>query len=147
VSRVTGAEEVVDSPTSWVRAHIREYVETDGAKGHEWQGVQTLLLTTRGRKSGVRRRTALIYGRDGDRYVVVGSVGGAAKHPAWYLNLRADPQVEVQVGAERFPAVARTATDAEKPKLWRMMAGIFPNYDDYQARTERTIPVVVIERV
>ncbi|WP_408630897.1 nitroreductase family deazaflavin-dependent oxidoreductase [Micromonospora coriariae] len=109
-------------------------------------GVYTLLLTTRGRHSGKRRRTALIYGRDGDDYLVVGSQGGAAKHPAWVLNLLAEPQVEVQVGAQTFSARARTATPDEKPRMWSTMTAIWPAYDDYQARTDREIPVVVLER-
>ena len=112
---------VVDSPVGWVNQHIRGYVESDGEKGHRWRGVDTLLLTTRGRKSGKLRRTALIYGRDGDRYVVVASKGGAAKHPQWYLNLATDPEVSVQVGAEKFTARARTAGAEEKPALWRTM--------------------------
>ncbi|MFC0508296.1 nitroreductase family deazaflavin-dependent oxidoreductase [Micromonospora costi] len=144
---MTSREDVLDSPTNWVAGHIRRYVETDGAEGHEWRpGVFTLLLTTRGRRSGKLRRTALIYGRDGEDYLVVASQGGAPEHPAWYLNLMADPQVEVQVGAERFTARARTATAEEKPRMWATMAAIWPAYDDYQARTDREIPVVVLER-
>jgi deazaflavin-dependent oxidoreductase (nitroreductase family) len=86
-----------------------------------------LLLTTHGRRSGRLRRTALIYGRDGDRYLVVASAGGAAQHPAWYLNLHDEPRVEVQVGAERFTATARTASEEEKPRLWELMASIWPS--------------------
>jgi deazaflavin-dependent oxidoreductase (nitroreductase family) len=139
-------EEVVDSPTGWVAQHIREYVESDGEHGHRWRGVPTLLLTTRGRKSGRRRRTALIYGQDGDRYLVVASYGGAKHHPSWYLNLAADPHVELQVGADKFAATARTAAPDEKPALWAVMTKIWPDYDSYQAKTEREIPVVIIER-
>ncbi|RKF25604.1 nitroreductase family deazaflavin-dependent oxidoreductase [Micromonospora globbae] len=145
---MTAGEQVLDSPASWVAEHIHRYVATDGAEGHEWRpGVFTLLLTTRGRRSGALRRTALIYGRDGDDYLVVASQGGAPRHPAWYLNLLADPRAEVQVGAERFTARARTATPEEKPRMWETMAKIWPAYDDYQARTDREIPVVVLERV
>jgi deazaflavin-dependent oxidoreductase (nitroreductase family) len=140
-------DEVVDSPEGWVARHIRRYVDSDGAKGHEWRpGVFTLLLTTRGRRSGRLRRTALIYGRDGDRYLVVGSVGGSARHPAWYLNLVADPEVQVQVGAERFTARAHTAGPEEKPRLWALMTAIWPAYTGYQKRTRRDIPVVILER-
>lgn len=138
-------EEVFNSPTGWVAQHIKEYVESDGANGHEWRGMTTLLLTTRGRKSGKLRRSALIYGRDGARYVIVASIGGAPKHPSWYLNLVEHPEVTVQVGAETFPARARTAGAAEKPRLWAMMAEIFPTYDAYQAKTAREIPVVILE--
>jgi deazaflavin-dependent oxidoreductase (nitroreductase family) len=138
--------EVLDSPKGWVARHIRRYVDSDGRNGHEWRpGVYTLLLTTRGRRSGQLRRTALIYGRDGDRYLVVGSVGGAARHPAWYLNLVAHPEVEVQVGADRFAARARTATAEEKSRLWPLMTAIWPQYDDYQHKTRRDIPVVILE--
>jgi deazaflavin-dependent oxidoreductase (nitroreductase family) len=140
-------EEVSDNPTSWVAQHIRRYVETDGRDGHRWSGVDTLLLTTRGRKSGALRRTALIYGRDGDRYLVVASRGGAKEHPAWYLNLAASPEVQLQVGAEKFAARAHAAAPAEKPRLWRIMTAIWPEYDRYQARTSRDIPVVVLERI
>ena len=140
-------EQVVDSPQGWVARHIKRYVDSDGANGHEWRpGVYTLLLTTRGRRTGKRRRTALIYGRDGDRYLVVASVGGSAKHPAWYLNLREHPEVELQVGAERFPARARTADETEKPRLWSQMTSIWPAYEGYQRKTRRDIPVVILER-
>lgn len=140
-------EEVFDSPSGWVRKHVREYVETDGRKGHRWSGVHTLLLTTRGRKSGKLRRTALIYGRDGDRYLVVASKGGAESHPSWYLNLSEHPEVRVQVGSDRFVARARTADTEEKLRLWRIMTEIWPEYDHYQERTAREIPVVVLEPV
>ena len=103
---VASDEQVVDSPTAWVAKHINEYVASGGEKGHTWQGVPTLLLTTRGRKSRKLRRTALIYGRDGNSYVVVASIGGAPKHPLWYLNLVANPKVELQVGPEIIPARA-----------------------------------------
>jgi deazaflavin-dependent oxidoreductase (nitroreductase family) len=137
-------DDIHDSPTGWVRQHIREYVASDGRKGHTWRGVPTLLLTTRGRKSGLLRRTALIYGRDGDNYVVVASRGGHAQHPAWYLNLVDNPDVEAQVGADTFSARAQTASAEEKARLWPVMAAIWPAYDDYQAKTEREIPVVVL---
>ena len=141
-------EQVLDSPEGWVADHIRRYVETDGAEGHEWRpGVYTLLLTTRGRRSGKLRRTALIYGRDGDDYLVVASQGGAPEHPAWYLNLLADPEVQVQVGAETFTARARTGGPEEKPRMWRTMTATWPAYDDYQRKTDREIPVVVLERI
>jgi deazaflavin-dependent oxidoreductase (nitroreductase family) len=140
-------KQVVDSPQGWVARHIKRYVDSDGANGHEWRpGVYTLLLTTRGRRSGTWRRTALIYGRDGDRYLVVASVGGSARHPAWYLNLRDHPQVEVQVGPERFTATARTAGADEKPRLWELMTSIWPSYEGYQRKTRRDIPVVILDR-
>jgi deazaflavin-dependent oxidoreductase (nitroreductase family) len=128
------------------REHVSRYVETDGREGHDWNGVQTLILTTTGRKSGRKISTPLIYGRRGDDYLVVASKGGADQPPAWYLNLQADPEVEVQVLADKFAARARTATADEKPALWRQMAQIWPDYDNYQRKTERSIPVVILER-
>jgi deazaflavin-dependent oxidoreductase (nitroreductase family) len=139
-------EEILDSPTGWVARHVRRYVETDGRSGHKWHGRQTLLLTTRGRKSGKLRRTALLYAQDGDRYLLVASNGGARNHPLWYLNLAAHPEVQVQVGADRFVARARTASAREKPRLWALMASMWPDYDSYQKRTSRDIPVVILER-
>jgi deazaflavin-dependent oxidoreductase (nitroreductase family) len=141
-------EEIHDSPTKWVADHVRSYVETDGAKGHDFQGkLPTLLLTTRGRRTGKLRRTALIYGRDGDRYVVVASAGGQAENPAWYANLSADPEVSVQVYGDTFRAKASVAGEAERPALWEMMAGIFPTYRRYAKKAPREIPVVLLEPV
>jgi deazaflavin-dependent oxidoreductase (nitroreductase family) len=136
---------VYDSPKGWVNRHIREYVETEGRKGHRWQGVPTLLLTTKGRKTGKLRRTALIYGEDAGRYIVVASTGGADRHPSWYLNLVANPDVELQVRAEKIKATAKTADESEKPALWELMAGIWPDYDRYQEKTGRVIPVVILD--
>ena len=138
-------EEVFDSPKGWVRDHIRGYVESNGKNGHLWRGVHTLLLTTHGRKTGKLHRTALIYGQDGKNFLIVASNGGAPKHPNWYQNLVLDPKVEIQVGADKYTANARTASKEEKPRLWKLMAEIFPNYLDYQAKTTREIPVVIIE--
>lgn len=141
-------EQVFDSPLGWVQSHIHEYVESDGRKGHRWRGYPTLLLTTRGRKTGKLRRTALIYGEDKGRYLVVASNGGATKHPLWYFNLLDHPEVQVQVGADTFKARARPANAREKPRLWRLMNEIYPTYDKYQERAskaERVIPVIILE--
>ena len=138
-------DEVVDSPSAWVADHIREYTESGGEQGHEWRGVPTLLLTVRGRKSGVWRRTALIYGRDGDNYVIVASKGGDPKHPLWYLNLLDNPDVGLQVGADKLTARARVADGEERTRLWDRMAQIWPDYNAYQTRTDRQIPIVVLE--
>jgi deazaflavin-dependent oxidoreductase (nitroreductase family) len=137
----------LDSPTQWVADHIRRYVATDGRDGHIFNGTPTLLLTTLGRKSGLPRRLALIYGRDGDDYVVVGSNGGAPKHPAWYNNLVAHPEVKVQVLGDKFMARARTATPEEHARLWPRMVEIFPTYAQYQKKTDRPIPLVILSRV
>jgi deazaflavin-dependent oxidoreductase (nitroreductase family) len=126
--------------------HVKRYLETDGAEGHEWQGTTALILTTTGRNSGQQRSTPLIYGKHGDDYVVVASKGGAPEHPAWYLNLSADPEVTVQVLGDRFKAKARTASSDEKPELWQLMTAEWAPYDEYQQKTDREIPVVVLER-
>ena len=127
--------------------HVRRYRETGGEVGHIWRrGAKTLLLTTKGRNSGNPTTAPLIYEQDGDTYVVVASKGGAPKHPGWYRNLVKDPAVEVQVKDEVFDAHARTATGEERARLWRLAAQQWPDYDAYQQRTEREIPVVVLER-
>lgn len=137
----------IDSPSDWVKDHIDRYVATDGKDGHEWRdGVTTLLLTVKGRRSGKPYRTALIYDRDGDKYVVVASKGGAPEHPDWYRNLAANPEVVVQVLGDVFTAHARTATAEERPKLWDMMTKMWPEYNNYQEKTDRDIPVVILER-
>lgn len=144
---MTENEEVVDSPVEWVAKHIRRYVETDGKEGYLYNGMPTLLLTTRGRKSGKLYRTALIYGEDSERYLLVPSNGGSDDAPSWYLNLVENPAVELQVGAEKFSARARIAASEEKPALWQIMAKIFPRYNTYQKQTDREIPVVILERI
>ncbi len=124
--------------------HVRRYQETNGEVGYLWNGVPTLLLTTTGRRTGLARTIAIIFGRDGDDYLLVASKGGAPQHPEWYLNLTAKPEAQIQVRGERLAVVARTATDDEKPRLWSVMTELWPNYDVYQTRTERVIPVVVL---
>jgi deazaflavin-dependent oxidoreductase (nitroreductase family) len=127
--------------------HVKRYIETDGEEGHDWRdGAPVLLLTTTGRRSGEQRTTPLIYGRSGDDYLIVASRGGSDAAPAWFHNLSADPDVRVQVKADKFAAQARTATPDEKGELWRTMAEIWPAYDEYQRKTDRDIPVVVLER-
>jgi len=126
--------------------HVARYRETAGEEGHDWQGTKTLLLTTTGRRTGEPRELPLIYGRDGDDYLVVASKGGAPEHPAWYLNLEANPDVEVQVGADRFNPRARTATADERSRMWKTMTAEWPDYDSYQTKTDREIPIVVLSR-
>jgi len=125
--------------------HVQRYLETGGEVGHEWNGVPTLVLTTTGRTSGATRRHAMIYGRDGDAYLIIASQGGAPTHPNWYLNLVAEPNVRIQVGADDMAAVARTAEGEEKERLWKVMTATWPSFDVYQSRTERQIPLVVLE--
>jgi deazaflavin-dependent oxidoreductase (nitroreductase family) len=130
----------------WMADHLARYLATNGADGHMWRGYPTLLLTTIGRQSNEERLLPLIYGRDGDRYVVVASRGGAPDHPSWYKNLVENPEVKVQVKGDRFRARARTANRDERPRLWRTMTKLFPFYDQYQSKTAREIPVILIER-
>jgi deazaflavin-dependent oxidoreductase (nitroreductase family) len=131
----------------WQKDHVRRYLTTSGEDGHDWRGTTTLLLTAVGRRTGKPRRLGLIYGRDGDDYVVVASKGGYPRHPYWYDNLVANPEVRVQVKDDVFQARARTATPEERPRLWKLMTERWPAYDEYQSKTEREIPVVVLERV
>jgi deazaflavin-dependent oxidoreductase (nitroreductase family) len=128
--------------------HVRRYIETDGEEGYEWRnGTKILVLFTKGRKSGEERANALIMEPDGDDYLVVASKGGSPSPPAWFLNLEANPDdVEVQVKGDRFKARARTATPEEKPRMWEKMTAAWPDYDAYQEKTDREIPVVVLER-
>jgi deazaflavin-dependent oxidoreductase (nitroreductase family) len=128
------------------KEHVQRYRETDGEVGHDWQGTHALLLTTTGRRSGEPRVAPLIYGVNGDDFLVVASKGGADAPPAWFVNLEANPDVEVQVKGDRCRARARTATPEEKPELWRTMTTEWPAYDEYQTKTDREIAVVVLER-
>jgi deazaflavin-dependent oxidoreductase (nitroreductase family) len=140
-------QQPVDSPSGWVAEHVRRYIETDGEEGHIWRGAPTLILTVLGRRSGTPRRLALIYGEDGASYVIVASKGGHDEHPEWYLNLLANPEAQVQVKADRFRARARTATPEEHARLWPRMVAIWPDYANYQQRTSRQIPLVLLDRV
>jgi deazaflavin-dependent oxidoreductase (nitroreductase family) len=128
--------------------HVRRYQETDGEEGYEWrEGAPTLLLTVTGRKSGKEYTTPLIFGQDGDDYAIVASQGGTPEHPDWYLNLVEHPEVGVQVKADKFRARTRTAEGEERDRLWKQMNEIWPHYDEYQTKTDREIPVVVLERL
>jgi len=128
--------------------HVRRYIETDGEEGYTWrEGSSILLLTTTGRKSGKEITMPLIFGEDGGSQVLVASRGGAPEHPGWYLNLEANPEVGVQVKADTFRARARTAEGEERERLWKAMNEIWPHYDEYQTKTTRQIPVVVLDRI
>jgi deazaflavin-dependent oxidoreductase (nitroreductase family) len=128
--------------------HVQRYIETDGEEGYEWRnGTKILVLFTKGRKSGEERANALIFEPDGADYLIVASKGGAPAPPAWFLNLEDDPEaVEVQVKGDRFKAHPRIANDEEKPRMWQKMVEAWPDYDAYQQKTDRTIPIVVLER-
>ncbi|MDA0174398.1 nitroreductase family deazaflavin-dependent oxidoreductase [Solirubrobacter taibaiensis] len=128
------------------KEHTQKYKETGGQEGHDWQGTQTLLLTTTGRKSGEARELPLIYAPWEDAYLIVASNGGEDRPPAWYLNLSENPETEVQVWDDRFKATAREATPDEKAEMWPTMTKEWPAYDDYQKKTDREIPIIVLER-
>lgn len=121
------------------------YERSGGRIGRRLGKAPMLLLETRGRKTGRTRTVALLYHRDRDDYVVVGSLGGSDTPPAWLLNLQATPEVGVQVGTERFPARARVASADERRRLWAELTRLWPNYDRYQTQTTREIPVVILE--
>jgi deazaflavin-dependent oxidoreductase (nitroreductase family) len=131
-----------------LRQGTRATVRGDGrAEGYHWRrGTTILLLHTKGRLSGRQYTHPLIYREFDGSYLVVASKGGAPEPPDWYRNLQADPDVEVQIKGERFAARARTATPEEKPAMWQKMVEVWPDYDSYQSKTDREIPVVVLER-
>jgi len=124
--------------------HVRQYEATQGKVGDDWNGAHCLILHTTGHKSGQTRKTPLIYGRDGDEYVVVASKGGAPEHPHWYENLLAHPEATIQVGDKVLPVVARTGTAEDKARVWPSMTAQWPDYDEYQKQTDRIIPVVLL---
>jgi deazaflavin-dependent oxidoreductase (nitroreductase family) len=129
------------------RSVIAEFRERDGAVTGPFAGAPLLLLTTTGAKTGTERTTPLVHTRDGDRIVIIASKGGAPSHPDWYRNLSANPQVTVELPGEKFRAQARVADGEERDRLYRAQADLMPNFDEYAAKTDRLIPVVVLERV
>ncbi len=139
---------------AWIAEHLRIYRESGGVEGHLFDSsvggglgfVPSLLLTTVGRRSGEKRTSPLFYGTAGEAYVVIGSKGGADTQPSWYLNLHANPAVEVQVAKEHFTARARVATGKEREQLWEQMVQVYPPYREYQQKTKREVPVVVLEK-
>jgi deazaflavin-dependent oxidoreductase (nitroreductase family) len=128
-------------------AHVQAYRETNGEKGYLWNGAPILLITTKGRRTGQQRTIPIIFAYDGDACVIIGSKGGSPTHPKWYLNILEEPRVEIQIKGEKFEAVTRTAESPERERLWAEVMKVWPKYDEYQSRTSRRIPVVVIERV
>ena len=125
--------------------HVERYLATDGADGYDFHGAVCVILTTKGRRTGAIRRSPIVRVRDGDRYLAVASMGGAPKHPLWYLNLLANPEVTIQDKGEIHHLIARTATPAEKEELWPVAVAEWPDYENYQLRTERDIPLVICE--
>jgi deazaflavin-dependent oxidoreductase (nitroreductase family) len=135
-------DEVRISPVGWVAKQARLYEESGGTEGTTAGGAPCLLLDYRGRRSGAWHRTVLIYGRDGDTYLIVGSNGGSDDHPLWFGSLLENPEVRVRVGAERFPAIAETLSAEEKARVWPHLVTVFPQYEEYRRKTSRDIPVV-----
>jgi len=138
----------------WMVEHANRYIASGGREGHLYKmsqpgrpelSVPSLLLTTTGRKSGDRFIFPLFYGEDGDSYFVIASKGGAPQHPGWYRNILADPEVEMQVGTAKLKARARTASGPERTRLWQKALEFWPPYADYQQKTQREIPVVVLD--
>jgi len=146
-------QRIADYLPGWIKDHLQRYIESDGADGHLWDAslgggegmIPTLLLTTTGRKSGLSLTLPLIYSKTDTGYCVIASRGGAPTHPAWFLNLQADPNVHVQVVADKFAAIARVVEGEKREQLWRQMVEIYAPYTTYQATTKRRIPVVMLE--
>jgi deazaflavin-dependent oxidoreductase (nitroreductase family) len=136
-----------DDDNLFGQEHVRVYRETGGARGYHWRkGTTILLLTTKGRNSGQERTTPLIHRVDGDRWVIVASKGGAPDHPGWFKNLQANPEATIQVQDEQIRVRASVAQGEERERLWTAMTEVWPDYDDYQKKTDREIPVVVLSR-
>lgn len=147
------ADEFKAGGPDWNERHLKAYLDTNGHIGHliDFTPVggpahtPCLILVTTGRKSGKAQMLPLIYGKDNGKFVIVASKGGAPEHPAWYLNLEADPEVKIQVLDKKYRGRASTAEGADRERLYAMMAGIYPPYIEYQEKTDREIPVVLIE--
>jgi deazaflavin-dependent oxidoreductase (nitroreductase family) len=133
------------SPWAPVAEQVRTYEESRGTEGTDLLGQPCVILWTRGRNSGTVRKTPLMRVTDGERYAVVASLGGAPKHPVWYLNMVADPRVSLQDGFELRDYVAREVAGDERAEWWQRAVAVWPSYDEYQANTERVIPVLVLD--
>jgi len=138
---------VTDDENLFGEEHVRVYRETGGERGYHWRnGTTILLLTTKGRRTGEERTTPLIHRVDDGRWVVVASKGGAPDDPGWFKNLQADPEATIQVKDEEIPVRMSVAEGEERERLWAAMAEVWPDYESYQQKTDRQIPVVVLSR-
>ncbi|MFI2262633.1 nitroreductase family deazaflavin-dependent oxidoreductase [Streptomyces tubercidicus] len=133
------------SPTQWVRDQVELYESSGGKEGTTMRGMPVIILTTRGAKSGKLRKSPLMRVEHDGKYAVVASLGGAPRHPVWYHNVVADPRVELQDGPVRRDMTAREVTGEEKALWWGRAVEAFPDYDEYQKKTDRQIPVFVLE--
>ncbi|HLL67333.1 MAG TPA: nitroreductase family deazaflavin-dependent oxidoreductase [Micromonosporaceae bacterium] len=133
------------SPSTWARDQVEEFESSGGTRGNTMHGKPVIILTTRGAKTGKIRKTPLMRVEHEGRYAVVASLGGAPKHPLWYFNLVNDPHVELQDGATKQDMIAREVTGDEKAQWWARAVEAFPNYAEYQKKTDRQIPVFVLE--
>ena len=138
--------EYAPSTSGWARDQAEKIESSNGAEGTHMRGMPVVVLTTRGAKTGLLRKTALMRVEHDGQYAVVGSLGGAPKNPVWVYNLHADPRVHVQDGADHFEMTAREVTGDEKAIWWERAVAAFPDYASYQARTARQIPVFVLEK-
>lgn len=138
---------------NWMAEHLQRYLNSNGEDGYyvDFRAiggparVPTLLLTTTGRRSGKPQMLPLIFSHFDGKHVIIASKGGAPEHPAWFLNLQANPLADIQVKAQKLRVRARVAADEERTRLWKQMTAFYPAFDQYQARTDRQIPVVVLE--
>lgn len=135
------------SPSKWVADQAELYESSNGTEGTDFKGSPCLIIDYLGRRSGIWHRTVLIYGRDGDDYLIVASKGGAEEHPVWFLSVRDNPEVHLRVGSERFAARAEVLAPQEKARVWPHLLEVYPPYEEYQEKTERDIPVVRLRRV
>jgi proline iminopeptidase len=140
----------------WMLAHANRYISSGGTEGHMYtiappgyaeMTVPALLLTTTGRKSGEKFIFPLFYGQEGNSYIIVASKGGAPEHPGWYRNLLANPEAEIQVGTKKLKVHARTTAGEERARLWQKALTFWPPYADYEKKTDREIPVVVLDPI
>ncbi len=143
--RMSDDRPYLPSPWKMSADHVERYLASGGADGGEWNGIPCVILSTTGRRTGAVRRTPVVRVVDGDRYLVVGSMGGAPQHPQWYRNVLADPEVTIHDGAQVHDLRARVAEGDEHDRLWAIAVETYPEYGVYQTRTERRIPVVVCE--
>lgn len=144
----TGMQEYIPSPTKWVAQQVELYESSGGTKGTTLKGLPVIIVTNQGRTTGATRKTPLMKVTDEDRYILVASRGGAPKNPLWYYNLKANPDVAIRDEQNVYSMKAREVIDSsERQRVWDIAVRAFPAYQDYQHRTDRTIPIFIAEKV